>query len=128
MRKNVLEDIDTRIEILRTARELIEPIVDIPGKIQPSVCDGGSIRIDVRSTDQLHEARAYLRGVLGSWSDQVTDVFASMGRGLAIYSNDTPYELWLIFDVTNPPDGLVKPGCRFVERTTTDYDFVCDTQ
>ena len=128
MTKDVLQYIDNRIASLQKARDLIEPIVDVPGDIAAWVCDGNRIRIDTRSTEQLHEVRSYLRDKLGSWSDDVTNVFSSMRRGIAVYSNDTPYELWLEFDINNPPKGLVKPGCRFVQRERVDYDLVCDTE
>ena len=125
MGKDVLSEIDDRIMSLCQARDLIYPIVDVPGEIQTWLSND-KVRIDVKSTEQLHEARAYLREKLGSWRDEVGLVFASCGRGIAIYKSGTPYEIWLFFDINNPPEGLVKDGCRFVERTTTDYDFVCD--
>jgi len=128
MTKDVLKDIDKRIDNLQKARDLIEPVVDVPGDIVVSVCDGNRIRIKTQSTEQLHEVRSYLRDKLGSWSDDVTHVFTSMGRGIAIYNNDTPYELWLEFDINNTPKGLIKSGCRFVQRERVDYDLVCDPE
>ena len=123
-----LTRLDEYIRDLQKVRELAATIVDVPGKLQPVASNSAAIRIDVRSLDELHAAREYLRSKFGTWNDDIVQVFGSGASGVAIYGNDTEYELWLFFDPKSPPDGLVKPGCRFVERTTTDYNFVCDNR
>lgn len=115
------------IRDLRKVRELAATIVDVPGQLKPVASNSDAIRIDVKSLDELHAVREYMRSKFGTWNDDIIEVFGSGASGIAIYGNDTPYEIWLHFDAKSPPAGVISDTCRFKPHEIIEYTLVCDS-
>jgi len=89
----------------------------------------GYLCVGVYSLRELSRARAALRSVMDGWSDKLIGVYgAGSGAMVAEYGAGGDC-IYMYFDPTDPPPGLLKEGCR-IERGVAEsvtYSVVCDT-
>ena len=88
----------------------------------------GRLAVKVRSIAELQDARHALRERLGSWKDELTQIWASCGCGLANYRGIDHDGIIIILDcpIDDFPKELMGERCKFVERQVTDTDYVCE--
>ena len=116
-------------QVLAVLKQIEKKGIDCPFSLY-SYSRNNEIIIAVRTLDELHDARVWLKDVFGSWEDKITNIFSSLGDGIARYRG-TVDGVTICISLETPMDAfpkeLMKDGCHFEKTTVDDYNFVCKT-
>jgi len=118
-------DMQKAVDFLLTLSALEE----CPGRVSVDRWDG-FVNVHVRNMEEVHQARAYLRKICGSWKDQLNHIWYS-GQAHATWRgsiNETVIEIWLSCSRSEFPASLQKDGCGFREVQETRTTYVCDKE
>lgn len=82
----------------------------------------------IKDVEELGETRRKLRRALGSWTDQVGQVWCSGNTASVSWTCDDheSVQIWMTaVPIDEFPEDLKKSGCGFVEVQNTEMAYVC---
>ena len=76
---------------------------------------------------QLHEAREFMRTLVGNWNDTLAGIYSRWGNlGYAQYGmKDTLHQIQAEFKISETPLELTKDGCKWESQSRTSFHFTC---
>ncbi len=94
---------------------------------QQYVLSGSYLRVTIAELSDLSKMRKILRESFGTWSDKVANKFISCGSFITTWKGKgVPVEIWYFCSPDDIPAKLQKPGCKVIETTRTEQEYVCD--
>ena len=129
----LMVQIDTHIDRMYRVLDVLKTLDrldECPGYIHVTGFDH-RINFMVRSMDEVHQVRAYLRGQFGTWEDHLRMIWYSGGANaswIGELPNEVSIEIWLSCPVTSFPAALQKDGCGFQEITRIETAYVCNKE
>lgn len=121
---NLVNEIDKKIEKYLSFRDLAQQIEEL--RTVDGFIDEDGIELLPSSFDELHEARATLREVFGSWNDRIVRAWGDDQKARIIYRDKRFRQASIRLDIPYEQMPTLHDGCRFVPSSSgITYRYSC---
>ena len=133
-----MNNIDQKIKDLSVQMDYTQGLINFMVDNQMTLNDckfeivfsSGCSRVVINKLSDLHEARAFMTRLYGSWKDTFIHSFFSAGVTISTWKDKNhPWAIWLECPINEfPKELLPSDTCHWETYTSNKYSLVCEKE